>query len=138
MPIPSPVLCVVNLCAGFGGACSLGELARCGKPHQVQSYARFTSLSLVGGGILFVLAALVPRPCSPCSASSTLLSVGLLRFAGERGGNLDAPSRRLLQRHLEIRLEIEPSLVAFGIVFGSRSCTCSTPDRRTCSWACCS
>lgn len=120
VPIPSPLLCVVNLCAGFGGASLTVSWLDVGSRIRVQSYARFTSLSLVGGGILFVLAALVPQAVQPVfCVVYALLSVGLLRFAGERGeGNLDAPPVGSCKDTWKFAWEIEPSLVAFGIVFG--------------------
>lgn len=91
--VPSPVLCVVNLCAGLGGASLTVSWLDASSRIRVKSFPRFTSLSLVGGGALFVLAAIVPEAVQPvfCIVYA-LLSVGLLRFAGERAeGNADAP-----------------------------------------------
>lgn len=118
--VPSPVLCVVNLCAGLGGASLTVSWLDASSRIRVKSFPRFTSLSLVGGGALFVLAAIVPEAVQPvfCIVYA-LLSVGLLRFAGERAeGNADAPPAGSCKNTWEFTWEIEPSLVAFGIVFG--------------------
>ena len=76
--------------------------------------------SMAAGGALFALAALVPESLQPVFCIIyAFLSVGLLRFAGERGeGNADAPPAGSCKNTWEFTREIEPSLVAFGIVFG--------------------
>ena len=78
------------------------------------------SLHMAAGGALFALAALVPESLQPVFCIIyAFLSVGLLRFAGERGeGNADAPPAGSCKNTWEFTREIEPSLVAFGIVFG--------------------
>lgn len=118
--LPTPVLCAVNLCAGFGGASLTVSWLDVSSRIRLQSFPRFTSLSMAGGGALFALAALVPEAIQPVFCIIyALLSVGLLRFAGERGeGNSDAPPSGSCKNTWEFTWEIEPSLVAFGIVFG--------------------
>ncbi|HIW75404.1 MULTISPECIES: helix-turn-helix transcriptional regulator [Gordonibacter] len=117
---PAPVLCIINLCAGFSGASLTVSWLDVGSRIRVQNYPRFTSLSLAGGGALFALAAVVPEALQPVFCIIyALLSVGLLRFASARGeGNPDAPPVGACKNTWEFTREIEPSLVAFGIVFG--------------------
>ena len=77
---------------------------------------------MAAGGALFALAALVPESLQPVFCIIyAFLSVGLLRFAGERGeGDADAPPAGSCKEPPGVfsTREIEPSLVAFGIVFG--------------------
>ena len=118
--VPVPVLCAVNLGAGLGGALLTVSWLDVGSRIKLQSLPRFTSLSMAAGGALFALAALVPESLQPVFCIIyAFLSVGLLRFAGERGeGNADAPPAGSCKNTWEFTREIEPSLVAFGIVFG--------------------
>lgn len=118
--VPVPVLCAVNLDAGLGGALLTVSWLDVGSRIKLQSLPRFTSLSMAAGGALFALAALVPESLQPVFCIIyAFLSVGLLRFAGERGeGNADAPPAGSCKNTWEFTREIEPSLVAFGIVFG--------------------
>lgn len=118
--IPSAALCAVNLCAGMGGALlTVGWLDVCSR-IRLQSFRRFTSLSLVVGGVLFALVAIVPNRVQPAFCIIyALLSVGLLHFASARGGfTLNTPPVGSCKKTWEFAWEIEPSLIAFGVVFG--------------------
>lgn len=120
IPLPLPVLAAVNLCAGLAGAlltvCWLDVASRI----RMKSTGRFTSLAFFGGGVLFVLAAVVPTLLQPVfGIIYAFVSVGLLSFAGDRAdGNRDAPPLGACKDTWVFTKEIEPSLVAFGIVFG--------------------
>lgn len=118
--IPSSILCIINLCAGVGGALlTVGWLDACSR-IRLKSLRRFTSLSLVGGGFLFALVTVVPNRIQPVfCVIYALLSVGLLHFASERGGSaIDTAPIDSRSSTWEFAWEIEPSLIAFGIVFG--------------------
>lgn len=120
LTIPSPVLCAVNFCTGIGGAfLTVSWLDVCSR-IRLQSYGRFTSLSMAGGAALFALTALIPVVMQPVFCIIyALLSIGLLQFVGARGGNNDdAPPVGANKNTWTFTWEIEPSLVAFGIVFG--------------------
>ncbi|MEI3229868.1 MAG: hypothetical protein V8S24_00605 [Gordonibacter pamelaeae] len=91
-----------------------------GSRIRVKSFPRFTSLSLAGGGALFVLAALVPEAVQPvfCIVYALLASASSVSPASAPKGNADAPPAGSCKNTWEFTWEIEPSLVAFGIVFG--------------------
>lgn len=119
MAIPAGVLCAVNLFAGFGGAgFTVGWLAVCGR-LRIGSYRRFTSLSLLGGGLLFALVAFMPLAMQPvfCIVYA-VSSAGLLLFSGFRRGGEESDVDGQRRVPWNFTNEVEPSLVAFGIVFG--------------------
>ena len=117
--IPVPALCVVNLLTGFGGAAvTVSWLDVCGR-IRIRSYRRYTSLSLLAGGALFALVAFMPDAMQPVFCIIYAVScAGLLLFAGYRRGGREKDAEGSRKNTWAFTHEVEPSLVAFGIVFG--------------------
>lgn len=118
--VPMAVLCSVGLLGGLGGAALLvGWLNACGR-IRIRSYRRYTSLSLLGGGAMFAVVAFMPVAMQPVFCIIYVLSsIGLLLFAGtRRGGSDDGAAEPPKKATWDFTREVEPSLVAFGIVFG--------------------
>lgn len=117
--IPLAALCVVNLLTGFAGAAiSVGWLDACGR-IRIRSYRRYTSLSMLGGGAMFAVVAFMPDAMQPVFCIIyAVSSIGLLLFAGTRRGGEQEPAVEPKSNTWEFTREVEPSLVAFGIVFG--------------------
>ena len=119
-PIPTPLLCTANLLAGIGGGfLTVSWLDVCGRSKS-RAYARFCSEALLGGGALFALAALMPTEFQPVFCLVYLaLSVGLLKYTSENSDNSQAaPVSAVEHKPWKFAREVEPSFVAFGIVFG--------------------
>lgn len=119
-PIPTPLLCVANLCSGIaGGFITVSWLDVCGRCKS-RAYARFCSEALLGGGALFALAALTPTEFQPVFCLVYLaLSVGLLKYTSENADNAQAaPIAAVDHKPWKFAKEVEPSFIAFGIVFG--------------------
>lgn len=119
-PIPTPMLCAANLLAGIGGGFfTVSWLDVCGRSKS-RAYARFCSEALLGGGALFALAALMPTEFQPVFCLVYLaLSVGLLKYTSENSDNSQAaPVSAVEHKPWKFAREVEPSFIAFGIVFG--------------------
>ncbi|WP_418237919.1 hypothetical protein, partial [Ellagibacter isourolithinifaciens] len=119
-PIPTPMLCAANLLAGIGGGFfTVSWLGVCGRSKS-RAYARFCSEALLGGGALFALAALMPTEFQPVFCLVYLaLSVGLLKYTSENSDNSQAaPVSAVEHKPWKFAREVEPSFIAFGIVFG--------------------
>ena len=119
-PIPIPLLCTANLLAGIGGGfLTVSWLDVCGRCKS-RAYARFCSEALLGGGALFALAALMPTEFQAIFCLVYLaLSVGLLKYTSENADNAQAaPLAAVDHKPWKFAKEVEPSFVAFGIVFG--------------------
>ena len=119
-PIPTPLLCASNLLAGIaGGFITVSWLDVCGRCKS-RAYARFCSEALLGGGALFALAALTPIEFQPIFCLVYLaLSIGLLKYTSENADNAQAaPISAINCKPWQFAREVEPSFVAFGIVFG--------------------
>lgn len=118
--LPVPLLCGVNLLTGLCGASLTVGWLDVSSRIRLLSLERFTSLSLVGGGILFLFVALMPTNMQPFFCIMyALASIGLQAFAGARArDDTDTSTIRHQKSPWKFTKEIEPSLVAFGIVFG--------------------
>lgn len=119
-PVPTPLLCASNLLAGIaGGFITVSWLDVCGRCKS-RAYARFCSEALLGGGALFALAALTPIEFQPIFCLVYLaLSIGLLKYTSENADNAQAaPISAINCKPWQFAREVEPSFVAFGIVFG--------------------
>ncbi len=118
--IPTPVFCAVNLLAGIGGGMlTVSWLDVCGRCKS-KAYARFCAEALLGGGALFALAALMPTQFQPVFCIVYIaVSIAILRYASANADNAAAASISAVKRlPWKFAREIEPSFIAFGIVFG--------------------
>ena len=117
--VPIAVLCIVNLCTGLGGAAiAVAWLDVCGR-IRIRSYRRFTGFSIFGGGAMFAVVAFMPIIMQPVFCIIyAVSSVGLLLFARSRSGGAQDVSIEPKKSTWAFTREVEPSLVAFGIVFG--------------------
>lgn len=119
--VPLPVTATANFCAGLAGAKLTVSWLDASSLVRTQSYQRFVSLSLFGGGILFALVAFLPTMVQPVFCILyALASLFLHRFIGTHHEEReDAPDIQAVTKSPWVfTREIEPSLVAFGIVFG--------------------
>ena len=125
-PFSAPVLAIETVFAAIVPLTSLGLLAEawlnvCGRSKS-RAYARFCSEALLGGGALFALAALMPTEFQPVFCLVYLaLSVGLLKYTSENQNSDNsqaAPVSAVEHKPWKFAREVEPSFIAFGIVFG--------------------
>lgn len=120
LPVPTPVFCAVNLLAGIGGGMlTVSWLDVCGRCKS-KAYARFCAESLLGGGALFALAAVMPMQFQPMFCIVYIaLSIAILKYTSANADNAAAASLSAVKRlPWKFAKEIEPSFIAFGIVFG--------------------
>lgn len=117
--VPLPLLSAAALCAGLAGSMLTVSWLDVASRIRLRGYGRFTSLSLLGGGVLFVLVALMPPVVQPVLAAvASLVSITLLAFTSARGNALfDFDENSEDERPWKFEREIEPSLFAFGIAF---------------------
>ena len=126
--VPLAVFVVVGFLTGVGGAGLTVRWLDVSGRAKAASIERFAPMSLVGGGLLFAIASLLPSLTQPLFAALYVLaSTGLLFFVCARGGIFSSPSEQETGEGeeavpsgnpLKFSLEVEPSFVAFGIVFG--------------------
>ena len=123
---PLPALGIVNFATGFGAAFITNSWLDAPSRFHCERLSRFYSLSLLVGGALFVLVAIPPLPFT---ALFTLTLAGgsivFLRFTVSHSTADDFPpvSRPSIDTWTKENVrEVEPSLVAFNMVFGLTFC----------------
>lgn len=129
--MPSAAISVACFFTGVGGAAVVVRWLDVSGRVRVVNCSRFAPLSMVGGGLLFVIASLLtPLLQAVFTALYALASTGLLFFICARGsGVVFSPAEQGAAAGaeeaggsdgspLQFAREIEPSFVAFGVVFG--------------------
>ena len=117
---PLPLLAAVNLLAGVGGAgitvCWLDVCSRL----KSERYGRFCGCALLVGSLAFAIVGLMPLLFQPVFCLIYLLvSVGLLHYVGSRAQVEGQPADdEVGKAPWKFAREVEPSLIAFSIVFG--------------------
>lgn len=119
--LPEPLFCFTNLltgCAGSVGAILWLDI--CSRMDSGQEY-RFTSFSLLAGAALFALVMLLPEMLQFFFAMAYGIgSLALVRYATPRCPANDKCALMETQAPAwTFTREIEPLMVAYGIVFGS-------------------
>lgn len=117
---PLPLLCAANLLAGISaGMMTVAWLDTCGRMPS-KNYSRFISLSFLVGSLLFVIDALMPAQFQPgFCVVYLLMSVGLLYFTSRSSeAKSDIAEDAIVAVKWKFSKEVEPSLIAFGVVFG--------------------
>lgn len=118
--VPIVALCVISVCTGMAGASfTVSWLSLCGRVRIV-NYQRFVSQSLLGGGLLFIVVSFLPLAMQPVFCLMYALMSGALLFylGGRRGSENDEEEASQEKSVWAFAREIEPSFIAFGVVFG--------------------
>ena len=118
--VPLPVVCILNVLAGMAASLvRLKWLDVCSR-LKIDHHSRFTGLSLLGGGLLFVLVAFTPQFMQPLFAIVYIVSsVCLLAYASKTApGNDESAPLESVETTWRFSIEIEPSFFMFGVVFG--------------------
>lgn len=119
-PLVVGVLCGASFLAGLASAAlTVSWLDICGRLNT-RLYGRFTGISFLVGGIVFLAGAFTPKPgCALLALVSVLASLALLlRTTSIAEGNVCRAPLSSVKSDWRFRKEVEPSLFVFGIVFG--------------------